>query len=137
MVKAVDGFDFGVFIFRPDDVVTMRKKEYSAVRDNVVFELGVFVGKLGPHRSLRVDYDFAIGPVQHHNVSSPVTRFPQTPAEFRNISRRVLCFSKNFGLIFVRLSNVDFVRLISYEGIDVPNKITLTNAKNNRICNAN
>jgi hypothetical protein len=68
---------------------------------------------------------------------APVTRFPQTPAEFRNISRRVLCFSKNFGLIFVRLSNVDFVRLISYEGIDVPNKITLTNAKNNRICNAN
>ena len=29
---------------------------------------------------------------------------PANPAEFRNISRRVLCFSKNFGLIFVRLS---------------------------------
>jgi hypothetical protein len=31
----------------------------------------------------------------------------------------VLCFSKNFGLIFFRLSNVDYVRLISYEGIAV------------------
>ena len=29
---------------------------------------------------------------------------PANPAEFRNISRRVLCFSKNIGLIFVRLS---------------------------------
>jgi hypothetical protein len=44
---------------------------------------------------------------------------PANPAAFRNISRRVLCFSKNFGLIFFRLSNVDYVRLISYEGIAV------------------
>jgi hypothetical protein len=29
-------------------------------------------------------------------------------AELHNISRRVLCFSKNLGLIFVRLSNVDY-----------------------------
>jgi hypothetical protein len=29
--------------------------------------------------------------------------------EFRNISRRVLCFSKKFGLIFFRLSNVNYV----------------------------
>ena len=28
--------------------------------------------------------------------------------ELRNISRRVLCFSKNFGLIFVSLPNVDY-----------------------------
>jgi hypothetical protein len=33
---------------------------------------------------------------------------PANVAELRNISRRVLCFSKNFGLIFVRLSNVDY-----------------------------
>jgi hypothetical protein len=33
---------------------------------------------------------------------------PANVAELRNISRRVLCFSKNLGLIFVRLSNVDY-----------------------------
>lgn len=48
LVKVVDGYDFGLFVFRPDDVVKMREREYSAVRDNLVFELGVFVGKLGP-----------------------------------------------------------------------------------------
>src|SRR5258708_35300456 len=44
---------------------------------------------------------------------------PANPAAFRNISRRVLCFSTTFGLIFFRLSNVDYVRLISYERIAV------------------
>ncbi len=36
----------------------------------------------------------------------PATRFP---AEYRNISRRVLCLSNTFELIFLRLSNVDYV----------------------------
>ncbi len=54
LVKAVNGFDFGVFVFAPDDMLKMRGKEHSAVRDNVVFELGVFVGKLGPQRSFFV-----------------------------------------------------------------------------------
>jgi hypothetical protein len=34
---------------------------------------------------------------------------PASPAEFRNIPRRVLCFSKMFGLIFFRLYNVNYV----------------------------
>jgi hypothetical protein len=36
---------------------------------------------------------------------------PANAAEFRNISRRVLYFSENLALIFVRLSNVDDVYL--------------------------
>jgi hypothetical protein len=54
LLKAVDGFDFGVFVFAPDDVVKMREKEHSAVRDNVLFELGIFIGRLGPERSIFV-----------------------------------------------------------------------------------
>ena len=47
----LDNSDFGVFIFSADDVIRMRKKEYSAVRDNVIFELGLFVGRLGKGRN--------------------------------------------------------------------------------------
>jgi predicted nucleotide-binding protein len=40
--------EFGIFVFSPDDLVTMRGKLFSAPRDNVVYELGLFSGALGP-----------------------------------------------------------------------------------------
>lgn len=42
---AVDEFDFGVFIFNNDDNITSRKKKEKTTRDNVIFELGMFLGK--------------------------------------------------------------------------------------------
>ena len=39
--------EFGVFVFSADDSVTMRGEKSSAVRDNVLFELGLFIGHLG------------------------------------------------------------------------------------------
>jgi hypothetical protein len=42
--------DFGVFVFAPNDVTSMRGQERATVRDNVVFELGMFVGRLGRER---------------------------------------------------------------------------------------
>jgi hypothetical protein len=54
LVRAANGFDFAVFLFAPDDIVKMRDNQHSAVRDNVLFELGIFIGKLGPQRSFFV-----------------------------------------------------------------------------------
>lgn len=39
--------DYAVFVFHPDDRVIIRENEYSSVRDNVVLELGMFIGALG------------------------------------------------------------------------------------------
>lgn len=39
--------DYAVFVFHPDDKSLIREKEYSSVRDNVVLELGMFIGSLG------------------------------------------------------------------------------------------
>jgi predicted nucleotide-binding protein len=50
--------DFGVFIFSPDDVALVRGKYVFTTRDNTVFEMGLFWGKL---RRRRV---FCIMPMQ-------------------------------------------------------------------------
>lgn len=42
--------DFSVFIFSPDDLAIMRSKERYVVRDNVLFELGLFIGAIGKER---------------------------------------------------------------------------------------
>jgi Predicted nucleotide-binding protein containing TIR-like domain len=51
LVDALEDTEFGLFVFGPDDVVRIRGKEMSAVRDNVVFELGLFIGRLGRDRT--------------------------------------------------------------------------------------
>jgi predicted nucleotide-binding protein len=43
--------DFGLFIMAPDDRTVIREKEQYTVRDNVLFEIGVFMGALGPRRT--------------------------------------------------------------------------------------
>jgi len=46
--------DFGVFIFAGDDEVKIRGQKYQAVRDNVILELGMFIGLLGKDHSFIV-----------------------------------------------------------------------------------
>jgi hypothetical protein len=46
--------DFGVFVFSPDDTAVIRGKRLLTARDNVVFELGMFMGLLGKERSFIV-----------------------------------------------------------------------------------
>ena len=46
--------DFAIFILAPDDKVTMRNREMDAVRDNVLFEIGLAVGQLGTERTILV-----------------------------------------------------------------------------------
>ncbi|WP_426370102.1 TIR domain-containing protein [Pseudocolwellia sp. HL-MZ7] len=42
--------DFSAFIFSPDDLAIMRSREQYVVRDNVLFELGLFIGSIGKDR---------------------------------------------------------------------------------------
>lgn len=54
LVNSLDRFDFAVFIFTPDDVITERGDISLAPRDNVMFELGLFLGHLGRSRTFLI-----------------------------------------------------------------------------------
>jgi len=47
LLQATNNFDFAIFVFKPDDITKIRDVEYKTVRDNLIFELGLFVSKLG------------------------------------------------------------------------------------------
>lgn len=50
LVKKSSVIDFAVFAFTPDDVTKIRDHEAVVARDNVVFELGLFIGAIGKDR---------------------------------------------------------------------------------------
>ncbi|MBY7704220.1 TIR domain-containing protein [Vibrio harveyi] len=50
LISKAKSVDFSIFIFSPDDLTIMRSREKYVVRDNVVFELGLFIGAIGKNR---------------------------------------------------------------------------------------
>ena len=56
LVRALDEFDFAALVLTPDDLLMSRKKSSPAPRDNVLIELGLFMGALGRNRTFIV-YD--------------------------------------------------------------------------------
>jgi predicted nucleotide-binding protein len=51
LLRQIDSFDFSVFILAPNDVLRMRGHQVHAARDNVVFELGLFIGRNGREKT--------------------------------------------------------------------------------------
>jgi hypothetical protein len=47
LMNALNTFDFAIFVFTADDPINFKDEELLAVRDNVIFEAGLFLGRLG------------------------------------------------------------------------------------------
>jgi len=54
LVETTKTFDFSVFVLTPEDLIEKRGDVQRAARDNVIFELGLFMGSSGRHRTLFV-----------------------------------------------------------------------------------
>ena len=51
LLKAASLFDFGVMVFSSDDETKVRHKLFDTPRDNVMFEFGLFLGRVGRERA--------------------------------------------------------------------------------------
>lgn len=50
-------YDFAVLLLTPDDIIKSKGRQSVIPRDNVVFEVGLFMGALGRHRTVLVVED--------------------------------------------------------------------------------
>jgi hypothetical protein len=64
--------DFGILVYHPTDKTISRKKAYWSVRDNVIFESGMFVGRLGRKRT------FLLKPASAREMKIPSDLFGVT-----------------------------------------------------------
>lgn len=53
--KQVDQSDFAIAIAQPDDTTKTRGTDVATPRDNVIFELGLFIGRIGRLRSFLLE----------------------------------------------------------------------------------
>jgi CAP12/Pycsar effector protein, TIR domain len=54
LLQATQSYDFAALVLTPDDLVIKRGEARSTVRDNVLFEVGLFVGAIGLERTFLV-----------------------------------------------------------------------------------
>lgn len=53
--EAIDDSDFAIAIAHADDTTESRGKDWPSPRDNVIFELGLFMGRLGLKRAILME----------------------------------------------------------------------------------
>lgn len=77
LVERLDMFDFGIFVFSFEDLTLIRNEEVKTTRDNVIFELGLFVSGLGRRRC------FILMPKSKEKLHLPTDLLGITTAEYQ------------------------------------------------------
>ncbi len=78
LLSMIPTFDFGIFVFSPDDILIIHGESKQIPRDNVIFELGLFIGSLGKERC------FIVAPRDVSSLRLPTDLLGFTPATYES-----------------------------------------------------
>lgn len=86
LLEELDRVQFGIFVLAPDDFLTIRGERKKAPRDNVIFELGLFIGRLGR------DFVFMLSPFDEKCLRLPtdLEGIPQLEYESKRIDENLV-----------------------------------------------
>ncbi|WET03966.1 nucleotide-binding protein [Flavobacterium sp. YJ01] len=130
LIRASLQFDFGILLGTKDDEVNVRGTQYLQPRDNVLFELGLFIGRLGLNNcAFVIDKDIkvlsdikgiSLCRFETKNVSSFNEAIKQTKEFFKNQQDSEINFFPSSTLSSVYFEN--FIKptcnhIISNQGI--------------------
>lgn len=127
LVAVLGKSDFGIFVFTPDDIAIIRGESKKVARDNVLFELGLFIGKLGKKRC------FILTP-RGEELSLPTDLLGLTPAEYEpnrtdsnfEAATGPACQSMRRNFNSLGLVNKDFSEPQKYQSETFSNESTQT-----------
>jgi len=76
LLKAVEKFDFAIFVFQPDDITQIRDNRLRTVRDNIIFEFGLFISRLSK------DKVFFVIPRNSNDLHLPTDLLGMQPGQY-------------------------------------------------------
>lgn len=91
--NALADFDFATFVFSPDDIGMIRGDVRHEVRDNVLFELGLFIGRLGRRKCF---------------IMSPQSTNLRIPSDLRGITTTYYDASRSDNKLLAAVGNAAF-----------------------------
>ena len=69
LLKSASLFDFGFMVFAADDISKIRDREYKTTRDNVLFEYGLFLGRMGLDKAFIITENGVKIPSDLHGIT--------------------------------------------------------------------
>jgi len=101
LLEQVEIADFALFVFGPDDRIHSREVEHLGPRDNVIFEMGLFIGRLGRRRVFMMQDDAL-------NLKIPSDLSGMLPIKFRRDAQSSLhaCLHSSCKEIYGAVTNL-------------------------------
>jgi predicted transcriptional regulator YheO len=113
LLEISESVDFAILILSPDDQLNYREHQYNAPRDNVIFESGIFMSKVGRERVFLLS-------AGGENLKYPTDIAPIQRVSYRDLQQSLLSavasVSERITSLGVRPKSLVGKRLFEYEG---------------------